>query len=279
VRPLRFYVDTVRSERRPLRFLISRLLWRSGLCRFVTIRQDGYRIRFHPSSIPAQLWVDPRDRAETPAFFRAYLRVGDVVVDVGSNVGTTVLAAAAAVGDTGRVYAIEPHPRIFGFLVQNLELNSIETVRAYNVAIGADEGVIRLSDRFPSDDENRVVTSGGVEVPLRRLDDLVDEPVVHLLKIDVEGYELRVLAGAQRLLTRSRCVYLESREEAYRSYGYGTQDVLDVLRETGFEVFSESAGEGLRRLPDRYASTRNENLVAVREPAHLTSRLRLALTD
>ena len=47
------------------------------------------------------------------------------MVDVGANVGTTVLAAAVAVGETGRVHAIEVNPRVFDFLVQNVELQRL----------------------------------------------------------------------------------------------------------------------------------------------------------
>ena len=45
------------------------------------------------------------------------------------------------------------------------------------------------------DDQNRVVDGMGIQVPVRRLDEVVSEPVVDLLKIDVEGYELKVLDG------------------------------------------------------------------------------------
>ena len=191
---LRRYAEAVRREPRPVRFVMSRALWRSGLCRLLTVPQDGYRIRFHPSSVSASLWLDPRDRAATPAFLSGFLRRGEVVVDVGSNVGTTALAAAVAVGSAGRVHAIEPHPRTFRFLEDNLELNGARNVRAHNVAVGAAEGVVSFSDGL-WDDQNRVVDGRGIQVPVRRLDEVVSEPVVDLLKIDVEGYELKVLDG------------------------------------------------------------------------------------
>jgi FkbM family methyltransferase len=269
---IRRYVSAVRREPRPVRFLMSRALWRSGLCRLLTVQQEGYRIRFHPSSVSASLWLDPGDRAATPAFLRRYLGPGDIVVDVGANVGTTALAAAVAVGDAGRVLAIEPHPRTFRFLLDNLELNGARNVRACAVAIGAREGAASFSDEL-WDDANRVVEDASGRVPLKRLDEVVDVPAIDLLKVDVEGYELRVLEGAERVLARTACVYLESWEEAYQRYGYTTQDVLELLRERGFAVFFEPTDEQLRPVPGRYASPRNENLVACRDAAELARRL------
>src|SRR5690349_5495343 len=94
----RDYVRAIRRQPRPLRFIVSRVLWKTRACRFLTVQQPGYRIRFHPSPIAATLWIDPSLRAETPAFIRAYLRSGEVAVDVGANIGTTALAGAIAVG-------------------------------------------------------------------------------------------------------------------------------------------------------------------------------------
>jgi FkbM family methyltransferase len=255
-----------------VRFLLSRALWWTGAGRLLTVRQEGYRIRFHPSSVSASLWLDPGDRAATPAFMRAYLGPGEIAVDVGANVGTTALAGAVAVGAEGRIHAIEAHPRTYRFLLDNIALNSATNVIAHNVAIGAGGGVVRFSDgRW--DDGNRVSDAGDIEVPIRRLDAVVDEDVVDLLKIDVEGYELMVLRGAAEMLGRTRCVYLEAWEAAYRRYGYGTADVIALLRRHGFQVFAEPTDRGLRPLSEGYVAPANENLVATRDVTELRRRL------
>ena len=85
-------------------------------------------------------------------------------------------------------------------------------MHAHNVAVGAEDGVVQFSDGM-WDDINRVASDGEIEVPLRPLDDLVTEAVVHLLKIDVEGYEPKVLEGARGLRLRTRCVYRKSCED------------------------------------------------------------------
>ena len=95
---MKSYLRILRNHKRPLRFIAGRALVKSGLCTRLTIPQDGYRLRFYPSNLSEQLWVDRSWREPELQLIRAYLRVGDHVIDVGANVGDTALAAALEVG-------------------------------------------------------------------------------------------------------------------------------------------------------------------------------------
>src|SRR5262249_18542532 len=162
-------------------------------------KTDLYRLRFFPTALSCAMWTDPGARRADEAFFRRVLRPGDTVVDVGANVGTLTLTAAALVGPEGRVWAIEPHPRPLRYLCANVALNGFANVRTVHAAAGESDGLLRLTDSR-LDDQNRVSADGpGVSVPVRRLDDVVPEGPVRLLKIDVEGFELFVLRGARRV--------------------------------------------------------------------------------
>ena len=101
-----------------------------------------------------------------------------------------------------------------------------------------------------SDDQNPVVAPG-IDVPLSTLALLLPKVAIRLLEIDVEGFELFVLRGAQSVLERTLMMYFESWEEHFRKYGYGTSDVLSLLRDHGFEI----------GVPENYRSDRNENLL------------------
>jgi FkbM family methyltransferase len=153
----------------------------------------------------------PNDRQEEDRLLASYLREGDCMVDVGANVGTLALTAAGRVGQAGIVYAFEGHPRVYRYLQENVALNGFANVRAFNLAIGDVDGTTQFSD-LRSDDQNSIVRRGeGITVPMRPLDALgIIEPVIHLLKIDVEGYERFVLEGARELLARTLTVYFES---------------------------------------------------------------------
>ena len=138
---------------------------------------------------------------------------GGVFVDVGASVGFITARAARR---AERVFAIEPHPVRFAYLERNLELNRLTNVTCFQCALGSrSEGSIVLYDLDPSLGPHRLDASTKpgpgerFEVPLRRLDDLV-QGEVSLLKIDVEGAELDVLAGAQKLLESRPRIIVES---------------------------------------------------------------------
>ena len=251
---------------------------RTGLCRFLDIPQAGFKLRFFPTSLSAALWIDPHDRKDDVAFFTDFLRPGDTVVDVGANIGSLSLLAAVLTQDTGKVVAVEAHPRIFGFQAQNLALNPAHRVEAQNVALGDAPGHLHFSDDR-SDDQNAVLNDdGGIVVPVTTLDSLTGElPRIALLKIDVEGYEMAVLKGATATLARTDCVFYESWEAHLKKWGIGTGDVIQLLEQNGFQVFKGIKQRKLQRVTPGYVSANCEDLVAVRDPKALLDRMACAL--
>src|SRR5437667_6236072 len=89
---LRKKLMKLRRQRKPFRFLASRLLWHSGLCSLFTILCGSYRLRFYPTALSATLWLDPRERCADEGHLRNLLRTDDIVIDVGANIGTMTLA-------------------------------------------------------------------------------------------------------------------------------------------------------------------------------------------
>ncbi len=263
-RALKNYWKLVMNHKRPGRFVMARLLMATSVCRWFTIRQSGFAVRFHPANLSSQLWIDPHERDDALELFRRYLKSGDHVVDVGANIGDTVLAAAVQVGPSGKVVGIEPHPRTFGFLKENVALNHVRNVQLINVAVGANPGTAKFSDDR-CDDMNRI-DGGSLQVPVARLDDLVqDDRPVALLKVDVEGYEKFVFEGARELLKRTRCVLFEVSSLHFARFGYTTQDVLTLLERTGFNVFRLSGARGIRSVTVDFDTESYENLIALRD--------------
>src|ERR1044071_5209268 len=70
---------------------------------------------------------------------RAFLRAGSTVIDVGANLGDLTIPLARAVGETGKVYAIESHPAIFNVLCANLALNGLENVKPINAFVATSD--------------------------------------------------------------------------------------------------------------------------------------------
>lgn len=268
---MKSYWTILRSHRRPIRFLAANLLVTTGACRIFSIRQRGYRLKFHPSNLATQLWIDPRQRVDSLVFFQDYLKSGDVVVDVGANIGDTVLTAALKVGATGHVVGIEAHPRTFRFLEENVRMNGVGNITVVNSAVGASSGTVRFSDDR-RDDMNRI-DGGDLEVSVAQLDSLVRNPgPIALLKIDVEGYEKFVLDGASNVLSRTACVHIEVSALHFRRFGYSTQDVLGRLHSEGFQLFRLVEPNGLAAVTAAFDPESFENVVALRDVSTFLAR-------
>jgi FkbM family methyltransferase len=258
------YIGILRAHRHPLRFAVGRALVRSGLCTQLTIPQRGYRLRFYPSNLSEQLWVDRTWREPELRLLRAYLRPGDHAIDVGANVGDTALTAALAVGREGHVWAIEAHPRTYSYLIGNIALNGVRTIEALNCAAASEPGRLTFGDDR-RDDMNRV-SEAGIVVQAKRLDDLVPHRGrVALLKIDVEGYELQVLGGAPEILKATDCVFFEVSEAHFQRFGYTLATLLAHLVERGFTLLKAVGEAGAESISSGYATNTVENLIAVRD--------------
>ena len=272
MKPLGHYIWVLRNRPDRFRFIVGRLLQKSGLSRFLMIDYGDFRLRFFPTNASTLYWVDRSFIEHDASVIKRFARPGETVVDVGANVGALSLVASTAVGPSGRVVAVEPHPRTFGYLQQNIRLNQRENVTALNYAVGATPGTLSFSD-LDADDRNAVIEHGGLQVPVETLDALLDgwPGPIALLKVDVEGFERSVFQGARRVLERTECVYFEADERNYARYGYGTGDIIALLTQHGFHTVRPSLG-GKERLDADYVATGLENLIAVRNLAHLHRR-------
>lgn len=143
-----------------------------------------------------------------------YVQPGAVVVDVGANLGTTVLPLANAVGASGQVITFEPQPLMAQCLQTMLTLNECFNVRVITAALADKPGWARIPAPGISHGGNygaMALGAEGLQVPAMRLDDL-ELPSCALIKIDVEGYEWQVVQGATKHLLKHRpVIYLEAK--------------------------------------------------------------------
>ena len=162
------------------------------------------------------------------AFLLHFLRAGDCFVDVGANVGSyTVLAAGVT---HAKVIALEPLPSTFRKLERNIRCNQLQDlVEAKCCAAGAASGNISFTADL--DTMNRVVSDDYVGpktvVPVKCLDELLEDRHPIMWKVDVEGFEPSVIAGAQKALADSGllAVLLEGDQP----------EVIEAMMVNGFE--------------------------------------------
>lgn len=167
---------------------------------------------------------------------------GDTVVDVGANIGYVTCLAADRVGPAGRVIAVEPAEDNLAILRENLRANRFRDVEVIAAAAG---GRQETRDLFVRGDVSAVNSlyrescyakvTRVVPVPVVRLDDVVD--AADLVKIDVEGGELDVLAGMSRLLASPLLqLVVEWHPTLQRAAGRGAIELPLFLLDSGFEV-------------------------------------------
>jgi FkbM family methyltransferase len=170
------------------------------------------------------------------ALFQHLLRAGDIVVEVGANIGTHTIFFARTVGAAGRVLAFEPQRIVFQTLCGNLALNSLTNVHCYAVALGESAGFAQI----PVLDHRQPLNFGGVSLSSAAIGEQIQVatldsfalPQCRLLKIDVEGMELAVLKGAVETIRRCQPIlYLENdRQERSR-------DLIHYIQSLGYDLF------------------------------------------
>ena len=192
-----------RLKRGAFRPMLSRLvnLLRAGP---VDVQYQGASFRFYhqASATERGALFNPDYNLEELDFLRAHVPAGGVFVDVGANVGTYALALARHVGAAGSVIAIEPHPVTHARLAFNRAASNFRQVTLVAAAAGASDGELLIETDGDNLGASHVVigqaASGAIKVPSLRLQRILgDAGIGHVdaLKIDVEGYEDRVLTG------------------------------------------------------------------------------------
>ncbi len=262
-----YYWKRIKTKKHPFKYIVGKLLALVGFSHLFFINKDGYRLRFFPTALSLLLWSDPRQRTDDTLVFRKYLKKGDVVIDVGANIGSIALAASVIVGNKGKVYAFEANPKIFGFLKKNILLNRQQNVICYNYAVGERNDVIYFSDS-KSDDMNRIIEDPhALTVEMIALDNVIPKHErIKLLKIDVEGYEKYVIEGATHLLTNVECILFEADEQHYKNYGYSFREIYEILKRHEFKIYRYSGREHcLISLNENYKIIKCCNLLAIKD--------------
>ena len=191
-------------------------------------------------------------------WFSNYLAVAQrgLFVDVGANLGWHALHAARH-NATETVVAFEPNPFNAQLLERNRSLNDITNLVIKASAVGAECGLARLHYYKNSNlGRHSMVTDYGYEsqiVPLVTLDQALvelglDRRPVTALKIDVEGYEPAVIAGASQTLGRTNAVIVEYSPELSRASGLSSEDMVGRLCNAGLIPFVLRATGGTSRV-------------------------------
>ena len=202
--------------------------------------QDGdwYNKREGLTFVSSELNVTSWQQVETRVldfWCHSYIpKNGDTVIDVGAGIGDDVVAFSRMVGVTGRVIAIEAHPRTYRCLVKTIEANKIGNVIAINAAVSDSEGCISISD---TDNLLSNSTQNGnrtISVQAKTLENIIaetDSNRIDLIKMNIEGAETRALAGMTSVLINTPHIVVSCHDfKANRGEGEEFRTYTDVCK-------------------------------------------------
>jgi FkbM family methyltransferase len=212
----------------------GRPLWVDHGCIKLPFNGDGdlQEIYYY---LDGKRWWDDEVRSISP-----YLSQGDVVVDVGANLGFMSGIFSSLTGPSGRVHSFEPSPVIHGKFLEVIDANNYANISPYNMGCGRDEGLLSLYCTASSGNatlrpnasvERRTPETRTVRIV--KLDEFLGPKLerLDLLKIDTEGYEDEVLVGAAELIQKFKpVIYIELCSD----YLISSQNAGQFLRERGY---------------------------------------------
>lgn len=211
--------------------------------------------------IDFSIWLLGSFEPETVRCYRRIVKAGDVVLDIGANIGAHAVLLAQAVGAKGKVYAFEPTEYAFTKLSKNRALNpglanrivclqcmlvdkDVEgkpTPGLYSSwPLKGDAGLHELH-------QGRLMTTVGADA--RTLDSFILSLTldrVDCIKLDIDGFECGMLRGAREVLTRWHPpIIMELAPYALKEQGESLHELIKLLREYGYTLFALSEGTPL----------------------------------
>lgn len=201
-------------------------------------------------AIAREVCFTDRYEPQETEIFRRSLRPGMTFLDIGANWGYFTLLSASLVGASGKVIALEPDPRVYRRLAENVRENGFEYVITLPYAAAGEAGIVRFrgydeaqSNWGTSRIESTAALPTDLAVEARPVDEILADPRVgeiDLMKMDIEGAEGFAMRGLSKTLgaRRVRRVILELHPEAIRSHGQTVDEVLEPLRSNGYRGWS-----------------------------------------
>ena len=178
---------------------------------------------------------------------REEIHEGDIVIDVGANIGYYTLIFAQLVGSSGKVFAFEPESKNFEILKKNIEINNYPNIVAEQKIVSDKSGIVKLFIAEHGIVGHRINQQKSsqkfIEVESIILDNYIKklnlDNKINFIKIDVEGSEPKVLEGAKGIMQKSNQlkIFTEFNREAVEEYGIEPKEMIDLFYRNGFKIY------------------------------------------
>lgn len=138
---------------------------------------------------------------------KSLIKKGDIVIDIGANIGYYTILMSQLVGDKGKVYAFEPEEENIRLIEKSIKYNNIKNVILYPLALSDKDGEESFFiNKVNMGGHSLIKTKESVKeikMKIRKLDTLINEDKIKLIKMDTEGSEKKVLKGAKKLIGKT----------------------------------------------------------------------------
>jgi FkbM family methyltransferase len=248
-----------------------------------TVRRGGVRYQLDIS--------DPMDRGLyyigvheglVTKFLQCFLRSGLTCFDVGANIGYYSLLFSKLVGPFGQVHGFEPCPNEFGRLQRNVFLNDMSNINLHQIALGDIKGKIGIT-KWKKGGLTRVSSSNDDffhEARSTTLDDFCKIKKIYkinVIKVDIEGYEVKFLHGALETILRNKpTIVIELNPTALDIFGNNVLEIKEILCNMGYTLY-KTHRKGLKRLYK--LPTKGYYINAIAMPAVLTQKGSITWTE
>ena len=176
------------------------------------------------------------------AIFKKVVKRGDVVLDVGANIGYHTLELARLVGNEGRVYSFEPDYENYSLLIKNVNVNGYRNVRAFQKAVTNETGKGRLFISPEHRGDHRIYDSGDsreyVAIETLKLDDMFSKEGVDFIKMDIQGAEYLAFIGMEKLVKRNKglVIICELSPTLLKMSGFSPKKFIEKLVDCGLAI-------------------------------------------
>ena len=251
------FVYSVVLKPKPLRLAANACL-RAILPERIVRREATIVLNQHDPVISGALVLDLYEREET-SFFLRFCQPGAVFVDIGANSGYYTALFLARAGAESRAVAMEPDPECYELLQRTVKANGGSNATCLQMAAADAPGTAYLYQNADNRGDNRLYwhdkAASKCRVPVTNVDSILSDlriPEVHLIKMDVQGFEAIALKGMERTLASATRLILMSEfwPQGIENTGEDPVAMLRFLKSLGLQVFHLGRGGRLAPVDD-----------------------------